>query len=144
MSWNATGIMTGIPYLLNELKNKNISICGISEQWLLSQSQYIIDNLNNDFETNIISCSNPKSLNGRIFGKEGVALLWKSSLNNRVQYIDTFSDRIAAIKISFESFNLYVIQVYLPCSNETVDYFKSEVDKLVISSPQGMIMTRQC
>ena len=130
MTWNATGIMTGIPYLLKEMKNKNITICGISEHWLLTQNKYILDNISNDFEANIISCSDPKILNGRTFGKGGVAILWHKSLNHYVQIVETFSDRIAAIKLSFQSFNLYIIQVYLPCSNENLETFKSEVDKL--------------
>ena len=31
MTWNATGVMTGIPYLDFELRLKNIDICGLSE-----------------------------------------------------------------------------------------------------------------
>ena len=74
MTWNVTGLMTGIPYIIEELKAKQISICGISEHWLLQQNAYILDSISNDYESNTITCSNPTSLNGRIYGKGGVAI----------------------------------------------------------------------
>ena len=130
MSWNATGIMTSIPYLLNELKNKNINICGVSEHWLLNHNAYILETINTEFHAHVITCSNPKSLNGRLYGKGGVALMWHKSLSSVMEPIETYSDRLAAIKINCSSFNVNVIQVYLPCANESIDCFKSKVDKL--------------
>ena len=130
MSWNATGIMTSIPYLLNELKNKAISICGISEHWLTQHNAYILETVNNDYDAHVITCSNPKSLNARLYGKGGVAILWRKAFSNLIETIETYSDRIAAVKLSCNDLNIYILQVYLPCTNEPIDYYKSEVDKL--------------
>ena len=76
MSWNTTGIMTGIPYLCEELKNKNITICGLSEHWLLSHNSYILDNVDTNYSSHTVTCVSPSTLNGRQIGKGGVALLW--------------------------------------------------------------------
>ena len=109
MSWNATGIMTSIPYLLNELKNKTISICGISEHWLLQHNAYILQTVNKDYDSHVITCSNPKSLNGRLYGKGGVAIVWHKSLSNIIEPIETYSDGIAAVRLNCSEFNIYII-----------------------------------
>lgn len=130
MSWNVTGIFTGIPYLLQELENKHITICGLSEHWLLKQSTHVLENISSSYSSNVITCDSPRTFFGRQYGRGGVALLWHNDINNLIQVIDSGSDRIAAIKVKLRSNNLYVVQVYLPCVNELIEVFKSEVDQL--------------
>jgi len=130
MSWNVTGMTTGIPYLVRELNNKHITVCGISEHWLLKQNVHILNNIDTNYQAHVIPCENPRTFNGREYGRGGVAILWHTSINKFVQTVSTDSDRIAAIKIALPFTNIYVIQVYLPSSNEHINTFKSEVDKL--------------
>ena len=130
LTWNATGVMTGIPYLLQELNDNDISICGLAEHWLLDQNAYILHTLHNDYNAHVVSCSNPRTFNGRTFGKGGVALLWHRRLDRYITIVESDSDRIAALKITAHGFTWFVIQIYLPCSSEPIEKFKSEVDKL--------------
>lgn len=130
MSWNVTGITTGIPYLLKELHTKNITVCGLSEHMLLKQNDYILKSFHKNYHAHVITCDTPRTFNGRTYGRGGVAILWHSSINEYVQTVESNSDRIAVIRIKLESYNMYIIQVYLPCSNEPLESFKNEVDTL--------------
>ena len=132
MSWNATGIRTGLPYLLNELNCKNISICGIAEHFLLKQNAHVLKNCHNQYHSHIVTSESPyrSTITGRLHGRGGVALMWHSSLNEVVQIVPTNSDRVAAIKIKCKTKSIYVLQVYLPCSNDLLESYKYECDKL--------------
>jgi exonuclease III len=110
--------MTGLPYILDELKQKDIDICGISEHWLLAHNSYILENLCEDYAAHVVCCSRPKVLNGRSYGKGGVAIIWKKTLSDNIQTVESDSDRIAAIKVILD--DIYVIQAYLPCANATL------------------------
>ena len=130
MSWNATGIMTGIPYLCDQLKNNNITICGLSEHWLLSHNAHILNNVDSNYSSHTVTCASPSTLNGRLIGKGGVALLWHKSVDSFVETIHIESDRIAALKLCLPNQTLVIVQVYLPCSNHSIETFKNEVDIL--------------
>ena len=69
-------------------------------------------------------------------------VVWQKSLSKDVQIIETVSDRIAAIKLKVDTFNVYIIQVYLPCSSASIDDYKSEVDTCTKKS--GQTATRLC
>lgn len=130
MTWNATGIMTGIPYLLEQLVTRQISICGISEHWLLEHSSYLLDSVDPNYKSHVTICEHPKIINNRRIGKGGVAFLWHKSLHNMIEILDIGSDRLTAMKVSLSDQTLVILQVYLPCSNHKIDLFKDEVDKL--------------
>ena len=129
MSWNATGIMTGIPYLCKELVNENVTICGLSEHWLLQHNSYILDAIDSNYSSHVV-CVQPNYLNGRQLGRGGVALLWHKSINQYVRIIDVNCDRLAVIKLCLPDISLLVVQVYLPSVNHSIDYFKQIVDEL--------------
>ncbi|MES9884950.1 MAG: endonuclease/exonuclease/phosphatase family protein, partial [Sedimenticola sp.] len=130
ISWNATGIMTGIPYLDNELDNMNIDICGISEHWLKPENSNILDNFNHNYRAHIVIDNDVKCFNNRRVGKGGVAILWHKRLDQFVQPIQTMDDRIAVIKLTFPNETLYIVQVYLPTSRYPIQTFKDYIDKL--------------
>jgi len=130
MSWNTTGVMTGIPYLTKELCARNISVCGLSEHWLYSHNVNILDSLDTNYSSYAVCCSNPASFNGRLIGKGGVALLWHHSLDNFIESVPIESDRLIAIRLCLPDISVIIIQVYLPSSNLSIDTFKLEVDKL--------------
>ena len=100
MSWNATGIMTGLPYLCNELVRSNITICGLAEHWLLNHNANSLQNINPNYSAHTVTCSNPSYFNGRLIGKGGVALLWHRSVNSFVDIVEVDTDRIAAIQLT--------------------------------------------
>ena len=92
MSYNATGVMTALPYITAELKEKNISVLGLSEHWLLSHNADILKHIDSEYSAHTITCSNPGYFNGRYIGKGGVAILWHRDLDNNVEIIETDSD----------------------------------------------------
>lgn len=118
MTWNVTGLTTAIPFLLQELKGKHITVCGLSEHWLLQHNQHILANLSASYSTPVVSCNTPTMFQGRLYGRGGIALMWHNSINQAVQLIDSHSDRIAAIKRTLRTLAIYVVQVYLPCTSE--------------------------
>ena len=71
ISWNAIDIMTGIPYLTRVLIECNISVCGLSEHWLLPHNAAIIDSINSNHKAHAVTCSSPSTLNGRTIGRGG-------------------------------------------------------------------------
>ncbi|KAH3819475.1 hypothetical protein DPMN_121212 [Dreissena polymorpha] len=119
--------MTAIPYLLKELNTKRISICGISEHWLLDN---ILNSIGNNYRESTIPCANPAYTNCRYFGKGGVAIMWHKDLYYLVEIVDTYSDRIAAVRICCGSISILILQVYLPAANHDISSFKSSVDQL--------------
>ena len=130
MAYNATGVMTALPYIIGELKEKNISVFGVSEHWLLQHNAHILRQIDSDYNGHIVTCSNPSYYNGRFIGKGGVAILWHRALDNYVEIIPTTSDRIAAIRMCMQGISIVIIQVYLPSTNHHFDTFKAEVDNL--------------
>ena len=130
MTWNATGIMTGIPYLDKELKARSIDICGISEHWLRPENSYLLNTFNKDYTSHVVVNKDIRTLNSRRIGKGGVAFLWKNDLSSQIEVIDTDDDRLAMIKVILPETSLFFIQVYLPTSSYSLDYFIERVDKI--------------
>ena len=131
LSWNATGIMTGIPYLTEELNNRNISICGISEHMLLPRNAHILGRIDKNYHAHTVTSSYVNSLNGQLIGKGGASILWHKSLDNFVETIEVDSDRLVAIKLVLSDVSLVILQVYLPSANHTIEAFKETVDTMI-------------
>ena len=74
---------------------------------------------------------NPHILSGSI-AHGGVALLWKRTIDNFVSPLKNIeSDRIVGIRCDFDTCDpLYILSVYLPSSNSTIDEFKEYLDFL--------------
>ena len=62
----------------------------------------------------------------------GVALLWKRTIDNFVTPLENIeSDRIVGIRCDFDNCDpLFILSVYLPSSNSTIDEFKEYLDFL--------------
>jgi len=130
ISWNATGIMTGIPYLTRVLNERNISVCGLSEHWLLPHNASILDSIDSNYRAHTVTCSSPSTFNGRTIGKGGVSILGHKSLDSIVQTVDINCDRIVAVKLCLQYSSILLVQVYLPASGHSIDIFKDTVDRL--------------
>ena len=130
-SYNATGIMTAIPYLLNELNNKAIDICGLSEHWLAPHNAYILNNISSEYTSYVKTCSKTNWFHNRCIGKGGVGFLWKNSLSSLIEPVEVDSDRLIAIRVRCHNSFLTIIQAYLPSTNHSLDEFKAEVDILL-------------
>ena len=133
MTWNATVIMTVIPYLDFELKRNNIDICGLSQHWLLDENKSILDSFNGDYASHVVVSKAPSSLNSRRIGKGGVGFIWKKNLSDRIEKIDVDDDRITVLKMSLSYENYFFIQVYLPTSSYPYVLYTEYVDKLIDS-----------
>ncbi|MES9903946.1 MAG: reverse transcriptase family protein [Sedimenticola sp.] len=130
MTWNATGIMTGIPYLDTELRKHDIDICGLSEHWLLPENTSVLDSFNACYKSYSVTAKDLCCLNNRRVGKGGVAFLWHTRIDKMVRIIDTDDDRIVVLKLILPTENIYFIQVYLPTSRYPLAAYKEYIDKI--------------
>ena len=130
MSWNATGIMTGIPYLDFELNRNNIDICGLSEHWLREENKTLLDTFSSAYTSHIVVCKDPSTLNSRRIGKGGVGFIWKKKWSDIIEIIDVDDDRITVLKLSLSRENYFFVQVYLPTSCYPYALYSEYVDKL--------------
>ena len=74
---------------------------------------------------------NPHILSGNI-AQGGVAFLWKCTIDDFVTPLENFeSDRIVGTRCDFDNCDpLFILSVYLPSSNNTIDEFKEYLDFL--------------
>ena len=74
---------------------------------------------------------NPPILSGNI-AHGGIALLWKCMIDDFVTPLENIeSDRILGIRCDFNSCDpLFILSLYLPSSNSTIDEFKEYLDFL--------------
>ena len=129
--WNATGIMSSSSYLSDCLSFKNIDICGLSEHWLYEKDLIFLNEINSNYMCHAVSDFDLMIPGHRRVGKGGVALLWHKKLNSRVTPLSFDDDRIIGLQLEISpSLNIYVFQVYLPCSNHPVARFYEYIDKL--------------
>ena len=67
----------------------------------------------------------------RRVGKGGVAILWHKSLDHHVTPLDITSDRICGIQYRLnQHLNFYILQVYAPSSNHSVQVYRDFIDHL--------------
>ena len=74
---------------------------------------------------------NPHILSGNI-AHGGVALLWRPTIDDFVTPLENIEfDRIVGIRCDFDNCDpLFILSVYLPSSNSTIDEFKEYLDFL--------------
>ncbi|KAH3715315.1 hypothetical protein DPMN_058021 [Dreissena polymorpha] len=56
--------------------------------------------------------------------------MWHKDLDNLVEIVDTYSDKIAAIRTCCGSISILILQVYLPAANHDISSFKNSVEQL--------------
>lgn len=88
----------------------------LQEHWFSDGQMPLLGNLDNSFTfTGVSGFGNRDVLSGRPYG--GCAILWRSSLNVKVEFLSVDSNRISAIKLSFDRYKLLFINVYMPCED---------------------------
>ena len=130
-TWNATGLMSSAFYLSKLLVENDVHICGISEHWLYSHDLHFLNSIQhayNGFGKSDGTLSLPSN---RRVGKGGVALIWHKSLNEHVTPLNVDSDRIVGVQFQASKSSFwYVFQVYFPCTNHAVQYYRDCIDTM--------------
>lgn len=112
----ATYNCRGFNQFKEEFVRRILSECSIlclQEHWLAEQQLPSLSAVSNDFLCNgICGFDDSCILAGRPYG--GCAVFWRSDIEARVEIIDTGSRRIAAIKLRYTSYDLLIINVYMP------------------------------
>ena len=145
LTWNATGIMSSATYLTDCLYRNTIDICGISEHWLYEKDLQFLNQLDNSYISYAVADSDLKCPSKRRVGKGGVALLWHRKYDRCISPLSLDDDRIIGIKFEVNTENcIYFIQVYLPCSNHSIEVYREYMDKLqnilYLFSEKGIII----
>ena len=112
---------------------RQFDILAISEHSLFEEQLGILKTATDGtYNYHAVSASdNPRIISGEQ-AHGGVALLWKYSINDFVTPIKSIqSDRIVGIKCEFSGCRpLFILGVYLPSSNHTLDEFQECLDLL--------------
>ena len=118
-------------YVEQFLIDHGIDILGICEHWLYPTSLGFLDTLSIDYTAfaKADRCENPYSNWHR--GKGGVALLWKSSIGERITRLAVDNERVIGIKYATPRRSWFVFMVYAPSCNHGVESFKDFLDELV-------------
>ena len=97
-----------------------VHILFVQEHWLSSSQISSLDRLNPKFLcTGVAGFDSSEILAGRPYG--GCAILWRSDLKVIAKVLDSNSRRICAIRLSFKSVTLLLINVYLPYENSELN-----------------------
>ena len=130
-SWNASGIMSSSSYLCNSLNKYSIDICGISEHWLSNSNIHFIDAIDNNYKSHIVTESKLSILNSNRIQRGGVALLWHRKHDRYIIPLTIDDTRIVGVQFEVAPNQfIYILQVYLPCSNHPIEHYRNYVDKL--------------
>ena len=96
----------------------------LQEHWLSDGQLPLLANIDSNFSfTGVSGFGSRDVLSGRPYG--GCAILWRSSMNVKVELLSVDSNRISAIKLSCDRYKLLFINVYMPCeeNDRNVDVF---------------------
>ena len=130
-SWNASGIMSSSSYLCNSLSKCSIDICGISEHWLSNSNIHLIDAIDNNYKSHVVTEWNTSIINRNHISKGGVAILWHLKHDRFVTPLIIDDNRIVGIQFEVAPNQfVYILQVYLPCSNHPIEHYRNYIDKL--------------
>lgn len=127
---NINGILSNIPYVEHCLKSADVMV--IQEHWLYPDSLNFLQTFHQDF-TGWGRSSKDLNLDSTWRrGKGGVAILWRKVLDRNIERLfDIGNDRIMAIRIkTVTGCNLFIISVYLPSSNSSVNTYKMCLEEL--------------
>ncbi|MCU7811905.1 MAG: hypothetical protein KZQ77_11825 [Candidatus Thiodiazotropha sp. (ex Notomyrtea botanica)] len=127
------------------LEEKAIDFCGISEHWLFEKDLNFLNMIDSNYRSHSVSDSSLRYPNNRRVGKGGVAIMWHKDYDSYVTPLEIYDDRIVGIQIELsELCFIYMFQVYLPCSNHSIQSYKRYLEKMdnILStySDMGMII----
>ena len=131
MSWNVTGLMSSSTYLCDALENKHIDFCGVAEHWLFDHNLHFFRSINNNYKAFAITDQSLKLPSNRRVGKGGVAMLWHQRHDSYVTPMSIDDDRIIGVQFQYAPKHYaFIFQLYLPCSNHPIDFYRDYIDKL--------------
>ncbi|KAI5728841.1 hypothetical protein M8J77_021978 [Diaphorina citri] len=107
-TWNVRGLNVAgkLDNVLNEMKNLNLDICGISETFWSDSSDFC-HALPSGEKYRII-------YSGGEIRRRGVAVILEQKISNLVKSVHMISERIIAIKINSSPVNTLIVQCYAP------------------------------
>jgi hypothetical protein len=112
-TYNSQGLGDGRFDQIDKLVNSN-DFTLVQEHWLMKPQLNLFEKKIRDIQVHGCSAMDESILHvGRPFG--GCAILWKNSLTYPITPIDTKSSRMCAVSIKFESYNILLFNVYMPC-----------------------------
>ncbi|KAI5735070.1 hypothetical protein M8J77_013749 [Diaphorina citri] len=107
-TWNVQGLngLGKIENVMNEMKNMQIDVLGISETFLQGTG---------DFFTNLPSGEKYRTIySGGDVSRKGTAFIINQKFHNRINNIILKSERIIAMKIQAKPVDIFIIQCYAP------------------------------
>ena len=122
-SYNCRGFNCSKIQFLQQVMN-NLDILFIQEHWLNESRFTEFSNISKEFSFSAVcGMDNKEILKGRPYG--GCAILWRSNLTGKIELIESSSRRLCAVKYQTPSFNLLLINVYLPyeCDENSDEFF---------------------
>lgn len=125
LTWNVTGIMSSAACLCDVITGGDIDICGISEHWLCPHNLHFLDSISGMYNYHAV-CDNDltKRPHQRQIGKGGVAILWNRKYDNYIVPLSIDSDFVVGIQLQLSpQYYVYIFQVYLPCTNHSVQTY---------------------
>ena len=128
-SYNSHGSGAGrLEYIKSLFKRHDILL--IQEHWLLPQQFHFYNNNIPDCNSECVSgMRDSEPILGRPFG--GCAILWNKNIQATVTPVNTDSNRICAINLSFNNMSLFICSIYMPTeSSGNLDEFKDSLNKL--------------
>uniref|UniRef100_A0A8D9A4P5 Craniofacial development protein 2 n=1 Tax=Cacopsylla melanoneura TaxID=428564 RepID=A0A8D9A4P5_9HEMI len=123
-TWNVCGLNDPgkLENVLNEIKNLNVDICGISETFMIDAGDFI-STLPTGEKFKIFYSG------GDVIRRKGVAIILNQKLMNHVSSIYMISERIITIKINAKPVNLFIIQCYAPMlqspEEEKIEFYEN-------------------
>ena len=125
------GISWNIINFLRTCLSKCDILC-LQEHWLFPDSLSFLDSVDLNFKSWGRSSSDLHldSLNRR--GKGGVGFLWRRILDKNITFLEELgNDRIIVLKVNLSLHNtLFIVVLYLPTSNESINIFKAYLGTL--------------
>ena len=102
------------PCLSSILNDSDVDIICLQETWLAQQDLPVLKTLHNNY--NGMGCTSISYEDGLIHGHPpgGVAILWKTSLENCINIIETHHSWFCCVQINCEAKSHIVICIYMP------------------------------
>lgn len=130
-TWNVSGLMSSCSYLYDILNEHSIDFCGIAEHWLYNRNLSILKSVNSKYNAYGVCDNSLQMPSNRRVGKGGVAIMWNIKYDNYVTPLLIDDDRIVGVQFQYDQNRfMYIFQVYLPCRNHCIQYYRDYVDKL--------------
>ena len=121
-SYNCNGFKNRNFNYINEIFKK-CDILMLQETWLYSFEHKHFPKVIPNCQYNAISAMDEANVSrlGRPYG--GVAILWNKNLKMSFIPITTSSDRVCAVNIKSNNFNIIIVNVYMPNDNDSDENF---------------------